>query len=436
VKPKVLIAATDRWYPTARLAMALANAGCVVEALCPSGHPVAKTSAARRIHDYNGLMPLASFARAIRDTDPNVVIPSDDLATRHLHQLYNQERRRGKRGFQVCGLIERSLGSAESFEVVYSRAAFMQLAAEEGVRVPKTEVVTNTNDLRNWITRMGFPTVLKANGTSGGDGVRVVNTAEEAERAFRKLQAPPMLARAVKWALVDRDLTLIWPSLFRRRHTINAQAFVAGNEATSTIACWNGSVLASLHFEVLQKVGPTGHATVVRLIEHPEMSSAAEKIARRLKLSGLHGLDFMLEALTGNAYLIEMNPRVTQVGHLALGRGRDLPAALYAALTGRNVQPAREVIENDTIALFPQEWTRDPASPLLLSGYHDVPWEEPALVRACVSKVRKQRAQNLLQTRSAPVVYRRSTGEAQGAAQLAEQKEIRASFVIDLARRK
>ncbi len=123
------------------------------------------------------------------------------------------------------------------------------------------------------------------------------------------------------------------------------------------------------------------------------MSVAAEKIARRLRLSGIHGLDFMLEAETGNAYLIEINPRTTQVGHLALGAGSDLPAALCAAMTGKAVQPAPKVTENETIALFPQEWKRDPSSPFLLSAYHDVPWQEPALVNICGSKVRKEGAQ-------------------------------------------
>jgi hypothetical protein len=49
------------------------------------------------------------------------------------------------------------------------------------------------------------------------------------------------------------------------------------------------------------------------------------------------------------------------------------------------------VTESDTIALFPQEWMRDPASEYLTSGYHDVPWEEPELIRACVGKRWKQK---------------------------------------------
>ena len=391
MKPKVLVAATSRWFTTARLAIALANAGCTVEAVCPPGHPLGNTSAVQQTHSYNGLAPLMSLADAIAVTRPDFILPGDDLATQHLHHLYHRERRYGKGGALICRVIERSLGAPESFPVVYARTTFMQLAQEEGIRVPETEVITTTQDLKKWVARIGFPTVLKANCTSGGEGVRIVHTLEEAELAFRALQAPPLFIRAAKRALVDRDKTLIWPSLLRRRSVVNAQAFVTGREATSTIACWNGTVLAGLHFEVLKKRSSAGPATVLRLIEHSEMLTAAKRITRRLNLSGLNGFDFMLEAQTGNAYLVEINPRATQVGHLTLGTGHDLPAALYAALSGDTViQPAPKLTENDTITLFPHEWRRNPASAFLQTGYHDVPWEEPELVLACLRRGRKQ----------------------------------------------
>jgi len=390
--PTVLVATTSRWYPTARLAMALANAGCAVEVVCPSGHPMVKTKAGSKTHLYHGLAPLSSFAAAIADAHPDLVIPGDDLATRHLHRLHARERSAGKGDSSICAMIERSLGAEENFPVAYDRAAFMELAREEGIRAPKTEAIANLDALKDWIARNGFPAVLKANGTSGGDGVRIVRTVEEAERVFRSLQAPPRLLRAIKRAVVDYDVTLVGPALFRRRFVMNVQAFIAGREATSAVACWQGKVLAALHFEVINKRSAAGPATVVRLIEDADIAAAAEKMVRRLNLSGLHGFDFMLEEHTGDAYLIEMNPRATQVGHLVLGAGRDIPAALYAALSGTAVQPAPKVTENDTIALFPQEWIRDPESAFLRTAYHDIPWEEPEFVRDCVSNRRKQSA--------------------------------------------
>ena len=185
---------------------------------------------------------------------------------------------------------------------------------------------------------------------------------------------------------------LVWPPTCAGGLCSECAGFCQRVRSTSAIFCWEGAVLASLHFEVLNKKYLSGPATVMRVIENSEMSLAGERISRRLNLSGLHGLDFMLEKDTGNAHLIEINPRATQVGHLTLGPGRDIPAVLYAALSGQTVQLARKVTDNDVIALFPQEWTRDPASPFLRSGYHDVPWEEPELIRECIRPRRKPNA--------------------------------------------
>jgi Carbamoyl-phosphate synthase L chain, ATP binding domain len=388
VKPTVLVVTTPRWVSTARLVVALANAGCKVEAVCPPGHPLEKTRSVRRLHPYRGLAPLTSFADAISSAKADIIISGDDLATRHLHDLYHLERRHGRTGGPICTLIERSLGAPESYPVVYARSAFMELAEKEGVRVPKTTVIANIDEVEKCVYKMGFPVVLKTNGSSGGFGVRIVHTVDQAKRAFRTLHAPPLLSRVVKHTILDRDMTLIRPLVLRRRPVVNAQAFVAGREATSLVACSKGGVLAGLHFEVINKDDSTGPATVLRLIENPEMSAATEKMVGRLKLSGLHGFDFMLEAHTGNAYLIEINSRATQVGHLTLGPGRDLPAALCAAVSGEIVRPAPRVTDKDTIALFPQEWLRNPASPFLRTGYHDVPWEEPDLIRTSVRRPR------------------------------------------------
>jgi hypothetical protein len=408
-QPTVLIAATSRWIPTARLAMALAQAGWAVDAVCPEGHPLATISGIRKLYPYRSLTPLPWLAAAIHAARPELIIPGDDLATSHLHHLHARESKRaqpgtkseGRAGKSICALIERSLGSPRSFPVVYARSAFIALARSAGVRAPQSQAIASLEELKDWIAHTGFPTVLKADGTSGGDGVRVVGNFEEAERAFRALQSPPSILRAAKRALIDRDRTLLWAAALRRGFAVNAQEFAPGREATSAVACWQGKILASLHFEVLNKRNAAGPSSVLRLIENPDMAHAAETMARELQLSGLHGFDFMLEASTGKAYLIEINPRATQVGHLTLGEGHDLPAALYAAVTGQTVQARPKITEKNVIALFPQEWMRDPESPFLQTSYHDVPWDEPELLRACAGKRKEQLAFNLQENRSA-----------------------------------
>jgi ATP-grasp domain len=391
VKPTVLVSTTSRWLPTARLAVALANAGFVTHALCPTRHPLSEARTKVPIHLYNALTPLTSVANAIRVANPDLIVSGDDLATQHLHNLYHEEYRREKSKTHTCELIEDSLGTPDGFPIVTARAAFMRLAKDSGVRVPETQLLQDTDDLLHWIRRTGLPIVLKANGTSGGVGVKFVHNFQEAERAFRALQAPPLLSRATKRAIIDKDMTLVWPSLLRRSHVVNAQQYIPGREATSLVACWKGAVLASLHFEVLNKRDATGPSTVLRLVHHPEMSSATETLARRLQLSGLHGFDFILEGETSNAYLIEINPRATQVGHLTLGAGRDLPAALFAAVSGEPLREATKLTDNQIIVLFPQEWLRNAASVFLQTGYHDVPWDEADWIKACVAKRKKQK---------------------------------------------
>jgi Carbamoyl-phosphate synthase L chain, ATP binding domain len=399
LKPTVLVISTQRWLPTARLAVALADAGFSVESVCPAGHPISTTTAVKRTFRYRGLAPLESIAAAIAATTPDLLVSSDDLATQHLHRLHEQNSRSGKSGAAICSLIERSVGAPENFAIIDDRASFMQVSQQTGVRVPQTAAIADSNDLDQCAAQIGFPMVLKANGTWGGTGVRIVRNREEARSALHTLQAPPFFASAVKRAVFDRNTTLLRPSILRHQSAVNAQSFIDGTEATSAVACWKGEVLAGLHFEVLQKGHSEGPSTVLRRIAHPEMSATVEKMACRLQLSGLHGFDFMLERESRHAYLIEINPRITQVFHLRFGAGQDLPGALIAALLGTDVSPSPAVTENDVITLFPKEWLRDPSSPYLRSGYHDVPWDQPELVRSCIQKPGAQRLRRLTRRR-------------------------------------
>ncbi|MGH9326866.1 MAG: hypothetical protein ACRD2B_09320 [Terriglobia bacterium] len=386
MQPNVMIVATRHWISAARLAIALSKAGFAVDVVCPSRHPIRKTTAARRMFEYRGLKGVESVRRALLSSRPDIAIAADDLAVLHLYDLYCE--RKGNKA--ILALIERSLGSPAEIPLIYSRARMLQTAREEGVQAPESELVVTVDDLTRWGAQKGFPAVLKSDRSFGGSGVRVVHTIQTAQRAFRELAAPPPLARAVKRALLDRDATQVWPSLLRRRPAVSVQGYVPGREATSTVACWRGAVLASLHFDVLRTAYPRGPATVIRAVNDDVMAAACAKIAARLRLSGIHGFDFIREAGSGTPYLIEMNPRATQTAHLALGPGHDLAVALHAAITGELPKTSQRVTDHDTIALFPHEWFRDPGSTFLQSAYHDVPWKEHRLVKAGLAQGQKR----------------------------------------------
>ena len=384
--PRILLAATSCWAATARLAKAFVVAGCSVEVVCPRGHPVTRTGAAARVHRYHVFAPLRSVEAAIRAARPDLIIPCDDLARSHLAHLHERGRRRGDSAAGIA-VLEDSLGEASSMSVATGRSDLIAVARALGVRAPATAVARSRQEVRDWLVEYRSPVVLKTDGSYGGGGVQVVDSLDEADRAWRALSAPPSLGRAIKRAIVNRDMTETILCIRRRRPVVNMQTFVPGQDANCTVACWKGNVLASITVSVLETVSPRGPASVVRVIENREVSAAVDVIVRRLKLSGLIGLDFIFEERNGDAYLIEMNPRAPQICHLQLGTGRDLPGSLRAALTGDPPRGTLPVTESDVIALFPQEWLRDPASEFLRTAYHDVPWDEPDLVRACIDEV-------------------------------------------------
>src|SRR5207253_1474744 len=105
----------------------------------------------------------------------------------------------------TCKLIERSLGPPEAFPILFARGAFMALVHQQGVCGPTTVVLRSSDDLRRCSEDLGFPMVLKADGTSGGNGVRIVRNLDEALGVLHDLSSPPMLARALKRTLVDHD---------------------------------------------------------------------------------------------------------------------------------------------------------------------------------------------------------------------------------------
>jgi glutathione synthase/RimK-type ligase-like ATP-grasp enzyme len=379
--PTILLTATLRWPIAARLAVAFGRMGCRVEALAPHGHPVSHAHAVRRVHAYSDFRPVVSLGAAIEAAEPDLIVPCDDNAAVHLHRLYEESVGEADAGYGPRALIARSLGAPEACALATRRGELLALAAGEGVRIPVTAVVATRGALRDWLAQHGVPAVMKIDGSWGGLGVAIVRSLDEALHGFDLLAARPSIATAAKRALLDRDPALLLRALNGARRSVTLQKFVPGRPANRAVACWHGRVLAGISVEALETLHSTGPATVVRVIENAEMSGAVSRLARRLGISGLWGADFVLDSASGAAYLIEMNPRATPICHLPLGTGRDLPAALYAQLTGSPPAATAATIGHDVIALFPGEWHRNAASSHVRLDYHDVPWDEPELVR-------------------------------------------------------
>lgn len=388
MKQKILLATTVNWPSAARLAGAFSMLGARVEAVFPHHHVLRVCRYVDRAHRYRPLHAVESISAAIEASAPDLVIPCDDRALALLLSLP---------GFKP--LLERSLGPLPGYAVLTARAASIAALREEGIIAPQTLAVEDLDWLEEALTQVGLPCVMKADGSWGGDGVKFVCTREEAIRAFHRLQGPPSRLRSLVRAVLRRDGHFIAAARAPKPANVNVQALVAGKPATSVFAARNGEVLAALHMDVVSWAGDTGPASLMQQVDDSRMDDAVRKLAARFKLNGLQGLDYVRDQ-DGVPHVIEVNPRATQICHLALGP--DLPAAILG------LPPRPPVTESRRVALFPQL----AAMPdLPRSVYRDVPWDDPAVLRAAAGDfpeaVELELVPEFIRAAGGPPIYRR-----------------------------
>jgi predicted ATP-grasp superfamily ATP-dependent carboligase len=382
--PNVLLTSTTRWALGARVAISLSRTGCEVSALCLShDQPLLKTDAVHQVFPYSGIRPLESLSAAIQSSCPHLIVPCDDRAVQHLHELH-----KSRPNDAVAALIERSLGPPNSYAIVTDRYGLLKVARDQGLRVADTSIINTAEELSAWCDREPFPWVLKADNTFAGSGVRIASSLLQARHYFSELRQLFKARNALKRLIIDGDPFWLRPWWNRCQPTVVIQRFIQGTPANCAVVCWEGRILAGISVSVLLTDGPNKPATIVRVVKNREMMLAAERIAVRLHLSGFFGLDFIVDNLTGAPYLIEMNPRCAPPCHLALGHGHDLAEALSAQLSGEQIRVFPAVTTNDTIAYFPGAWQSE--SELFKSSFHDMPQGEPKLVEELLRASRQQ----------------------------------------------
>jgi glutathione synthase/RimK-type ligase-like ATP-grasp enzyme len=384
--PHILLATTGQLPSTARLAMELHAAGARVSLIAPSNHPGRALDFIFKRLTYRAVAPRGSLEAALLRLQPDMVIPCDERTVRDLHAIWRQTPHR-----PIKSLIEKSTAPAASFQTITSRAALLALAQEHGVRVPPSMPLRDVKDLERWTAQNEAPFVLKADGSWAGFGVRIISNASAAGDAYQRMTRRASGRLAVRESLLEGNHFFIRSWLRRERPAMSVQGYVDGWPANIGVTCWQGEVLAAVCAESVSTTSATGPSTVARIIQNPEMLDTAQRVVRALGLSGMIGFDFMIEAATGAAYLIEMNPRNTPICAVRLGPGRDLAEALVARIAERPTRERPPRTERDIVVFFPDTWRDDPANHFLHSGYHDVPWEQPELVRVLMKPELRER---------------------------------------------
>jgi hypothetical protein len=388
---RILIVTTCWWPSLARFADLLRRQSCQVSVLAPPGHAMEAINGITVIR-HQGFRPIAALRQAVQSCAPDILIPGDDRAVAHMHALHA----RGNPAER--GLVERSLGDPRSYSVVRSRLAFAACARGLGLAVPEDRRLATRRDVADWTAAHPAPYVLKRDGAWSGQGVHVVRQAQEAEAAWRDLAQGLSLAKALKRLVVNRDA--FW--LGDRRHAggavVSAQSYIEGHPGNIAFFAVRGDLRSALCVETEASWGETGPSTIVRVVDRPDIRNAAATLCRALGLSGFYGIDFMIDSATGQARLIEMNPRVTALCNIRWDAARDLIGAALRAW-GADPAPCDRFAETvataqntELIAHFPLSWHWNSLDPRLATCFQDIPIDQPALVTAMLAPSRPDRS--------------------------------------------
>ena len=166
--PVVLVATGNWWALAARIAIAIARNGWTVVAACPPDSPLCYVKGVREVLALSTLATRASLIDAIRKVQPDLIVPCDDSTVFLLHEIHAECP-------DLRQVIERSLGHPDAFPILESRDSLQRLAAELGIRVPRSCAIDSALQAAECFTQFPQGAVVKVDGTYGGEGVSLAN---------------------------------------------------------------------------------------------------------------------------------------------------------------------------------------------------------------------------------------------------------------------
>lgn len=232
--------------------------------------------------------------------------------------MVSRHRRRLAQAFRFA------LPEADFIEQLVDKARFQRLSEERALPVPRTRVLHPTPDSQPPALDLRYPLIVKP------------------------------LTRLESWATIERggkalalggvaDLAALWPRLTAAGIDLLAQELIPGPESAMesyhVYVDAQGEVAGEFTGRKIRTLPATyGHSTALTLTDirtqGADVAALGRDVAARIGLRGVAKFDFK-RAPDGGLHLLEINPRFNLWHHLGAVAGVNLPALVYADLTGR-----------------------------------------------------------------------------------------------------
>ncbi len=299
------------------LVRALALGGVPSVVVSPPGSPSRYSRAASETlpwidpWDRSEAMVDALIESALRQSEPPVLFYQEDRSL----LLVSRHRDRLRQAFRFV------LPDARLVEDLVDKQRFQKLAAKLKLPVPPAKMLKAAEQAAPSEGDLSFPAIVKPVMRRNDRWQRIVPSG----KALRVDSAA--------------ELAALWPRLADEHAEVLVQSLIEGPESRiesyHTYVDERGTIVADFTGRKV-RTWPVayGDTTALETTDTADLLSLGRAITGTLGLKGVAKLDFK-RAEDGTLYLLEVNPRFTLWNHCGARAGVNIPAMVYADLTGR-----------------------------------------------------------------------------------------------------
>ena len=329
--PIVIGQAAEFDYAGTQACLALKEEGYEV-VLCNSNPATIMTDTSVADKVYMEPLTLEYLAKVIRYERPDAIVPG--IGGQTGLNLAMQLEKKGV--LRECGVELLGTGS-RSIERAEDRELFKELCEEIGEPVLQSVIAESLEEGLAAAKEIGYPVVLRPAFTLGGTGGGFADNEEECKELLRgALDLSP-----VHQVLVEKSI--------KGYKEIEYEVIRDGNDTAITVCNMENIDPVGIHTGDSVVVCPSQTLTNK---EYHMLRDSALKIIRALKIEGGCNVQFALDPLSFNYYLIEVNPRVSRSSALA-SKASGYPIARVSAKISVGMRLDEIMIANNPASFEP-----------------------------------------------------------------------------------
>lgn len=228
--------------------------------------------------------------------------------------------------------------SIDSIKKAEDRELFKNLMQQIDEPIPESDTVSSYEDALKFSTKIGFPIIIRPAYTLGGAGGGIAHN----EKEYEEIVHSGLAMSPINQVLVEKSIA--------GYKEIEYEVMRDGND-TCIIVC---------NMENIDPIGiHTGDSFVVAPSqtltnnEYQMLRSSAIKIIRALKIEGGCNVQYALDTVSNQYYVIEVNPRVSRSSALASkATGYPIARVTTKIAIGYNLHEIKNAITGKTVAAF------------------------------------------------------------------------------------